>query len=735
MVIGSDFMDIISDQTDVLKILPEAAVELCSALFRNSPAGIYITRNGKFIYTNIEFRRITGYTQDELSGKDYLRLINPRYRQMPKQNLASLWEDEDTSAHEFKITTKEGRKKWISEKITYLKYGGNWLTMGHWLDISEHHAVEKAWREAERRFQAAFEDLATGMCIISIDGIFLKANKSFFDMIGYDEKEVLESRFEDILHPEELSTTGDLMQLFLSLEKPEEPIHKRLVCKNGRTIWVAMVISLIGDSEGAPSYFIAHFSDITEQKRIEEGIKDEERLYRSLVDGSLEPIAVSDLDCHITHVSLKLLNLLGFTGSSELLGKKVEGLVSSPEQENIETWILECLKQGTAASLECSVLKKDGGRIPAMLNVSWISNDKGAPMCIVISLKETAAPASPATAPPAAAPPPAARQETSQHELALENTAAAVALVNEDTTIAMVNTAFEKLSGYPRGEVQGKKSWVEFVAREDLNRLKRYHLLRRLDPGTAPDTYEFKFADKDGNTRDVRITVSPVPGTNRTVATLTDVTRANHEKLANNLVQLEKTISGTIEAIAKIVEMRDPYTSGHQERVAELAGVIAREMGLAEDRIKGIVMAGKTYDIGKVYIPAELLSKPGRLNAIEYQIIQAHAQGSYDILKSIDFPWPVAEIALQHQERLDGSGYPRGLTGENIMLEAKILMVADVVEAMSAHRPFRPSLGMDAALDELTKNSGILYDADVVAACVRLFREKGFTFKKTEYTD
>ncbi|MCX6005159.1 MAG: PAS domain S-box protein [Chloroflexi bacterium] len=723
MVIGSDFMDIISDRTDVLKILPEAAEELCSALFRNSPAGIYITRNGKFIYTNIEFRRITGYTQDELSGKDYLRLINPRYRQMPKQNVASLWEEDDTSAHEFKITTKEGKKKWISEKITYLKYGGNWLTMGHWLDISEHHAVEKAWREAERRFQAAFEDLSMGMSIISIDGIFLKANKSFFDMIGYDEKEVLESRFEDILHPEDHRTAGDLMQLFLSLEKPEEPIHKRLICKDGRTVWVALVISLIGDSEGAPSYFIVHFSDITEQKRIEEGLKEEERLYRSLVDSSLEPIAVADLDCHLTHVSLKLLSLLGYAGSSELLGKKIDSLVASPERDRVEPWILDCMKQGTPGNLGCGVVKKDGSLLPTALNVSWVSNDKGAPMCIVIGLKETAA---------AAGPPTAVRDAQSSQSIALENTATPIALVNEDTTIALVNAAFEKLAGYPREEIEGKKSWVEFVAKEDLNRLKRYHLLRRLDPGAAPDTYEFKFAAKSGDIKDVRITISLVPGTGKTVATLTDLTETNHEKVAQSLVQLEKTINGTIEAFAKIVEMRDPHTSGHQERVSTLASAIAVEMGLPEDQVKGIVMAGKTYDIGKAYIPAELLSKPGRLNALEYQIIQAHAQGSYDILRSIDFPWPVAEIAFQHQERLDGSGYPRGLIGKDIMLEAKILMVADVVEAMSAHRPFRPSLGIDAALEEISKNSGVLYDADVVTACIKLFREKGFSFKKLE---
>jgi len=142
-VTRSNFMDVISDRTDVLRILPEAAADLCTALLRNSPAGIYVTRDGKFIYTNIEFRHITGYNQDELSGKDYQRLINPRYRQMPKQNMASLFEEDEGTSHEFKITTREGKKRWIAEKITYFKYGGNWLTLGHWLDITEQHSVER----------------------------------------------------------------------------------------------------------------------------------------------------------------------------------------------------------------------------------------------------------------------------------------------------------------------------------------------------------------------------------------------------------------------------------------------------------------------------------------------------------------------------------------------------------------------------------------------------------------
>ncbi len=187
-------------------------------------------------------------------------------------------------------------------------------------------------------------------------------------------------------------------------------------------------------------------------------------------------------------------------------------------------------------------------------------------------------------------------------------------------------------------------------------------------------------------------------------------------------------MNGSIQAIAKIVEMRDPYTSGHQQRVALLAGAIARVMGLSEEQTTGIIIASKIHDIGKVYVPMEILSKPGILNDTERQIIQAHPGGGYDILKSIDFPWPVAKSIRQHHERLNGSGYPFGLKGDEIILEARIIMVADVVEAMASHRPYRPALGIESALTEITGNSGSLYDAEAVSACIKLFREKSFSF-------
>jgi HD-GYP domain-containing protein (c-di-GMP phosphodiesterase class II)/DNA-binding LacI/PurR family transcriptional regulator len=204
--------------------------------------------------------------------------------------------------------------------------------------------------------------------------------------------------------------------------------------------------------------------------------------------------------------------------------------------------------------------------------------------------------------------------------------------------------------------------------------------------------------------------------------------RTQKANISQNLAKLRVVMSGFIKAMDQTVETRDPYTAGHQQRVADLATAIATEMKLPQDMIEGIRVAGIVHDLGKINIPAEILNKPGRLKEIEFNLIKCHPVVAFDILKNIDFPWPIARIVLQHHERLDGSGYPEGLREPDIMTEAKILCVADVVEAMASHRPYRPSLGVGVALEEITKNRGCLYDTRVVDACLQLFHSKGYDF-------
>jgi len=196
--------------------------------------------------------------------------------------------------------------------------------------------------------------------------------------------------------------------------------------------------------------------------------------------------------------------------------------------------------------------------------------------------------------------------------------------------------------------------------------------------------------------------------------------------LETALEDLRKMSKGIIHAFGLTVETRDPYTAGHQKRVAHIAGATAAEMNLPDEQITGVRIAGGIHDIGKISVPTDILSKPGKITDHEFEIIKTHTQVGYDILKKIDFPWPIAQIVHQHHEKMDGSGYPLGLSGQDILLEARIICVADVIEAMISHRPYRPALGMEKALEEISKNRGILYDPDAADACLRLFKEKGF---------
>jgi putative nucleotidyltransferase with HDIG domain len=206
--------------------------------------------------------------------------------------------------------------------------------------------------------------------------------------------------------------------------------------------------------------------------------------------------------------------------------------------------------------------------------------------------------------------------------------------------------------------------------------------------------------------------------------------KRTEKKIQVSYYKLERVFEETVEALSSVLGQRDPFTRNHQSNVTKLACAIAERMELSQDRIKGLRLAGLLHDIGKISIPAEILIKPSRLTDAEYRIVKIHARTAYDILKKIEFPWAIADIVLQHHERLDGSGYPQGLKNGEILLEAKIIAIADVVEAMSSHRPYRPAPGIEKALAEIKKNRGKLYEPEAVDVCLKLFKEKRFEFEQ-----
>ena len=256
---------------------------------------------------------------------------------------------------------------------------------------------------------------------------------------------------------------------------------------------------------------------------------------------------------------------------------------------------------------------------------------------------------------------------------------------------------------------------------------------KRMNKEDCSSEYEINILRKTGEIRRLRVFRKGIlwNGQKQFQTIYQDITeqKKTEEKLRETLSGLRNALGGIIQVLSAITEKRDPYTAGHQKRVADLARAIGEEMGLAAERVEGLRLAGTIHDIGKVSIPAEILSKPGSLTETEYRLIQDHPKVGHDILGDIKFSWPIAIIVLQHHERMNGSGYPAGLKGDDILLEARILAVSDVMEAMASHRPYRPALGIEAALKEIDKSKGVLFDSDVVAACLKLFREKKFILK------
>ncbi len=295
----------------------------------------------------------------------------------------------------------------------------------------------------------------------------------------------------------------------------------------------------------------------------------------------------------------------------------------------------------------------------------------------------------------------------------------------ESLKFTYVNRAALSNTGYSAKEIM---NLTPLDLKPEFDRVSFQSLLQPLlYGGKNKQIFETYHLRKDGSTYPVEVHLQMVElGEKKNfLAIILDISERKEAQK-----NLEKTLHGIIKAVARTAEVRDPYTAGHQEKVADLAEAIAREMNLDASRVQAVRLASMIHDLGKIAVPPEILNKPGRLTPVEMELIKTHSTVGYEILKDIEFPWPLAEIVYQHHEKMDGSGYPRGLRGEEILLEARIISVADVVEAISSHRPYRPSLGLDKALEEIKNNSGILYDERVVRHCLELFEKKGFKFKE-----
>ena len=317
----------------------------------------------------------------------------------------------------------------------------------------------------------------------------------------------------------------------------------------------------------------------------------------------------------------------------------------------------------------------------------------------------------------------ALRASETRYRRMVETAAEGILIVDDEFRITFCNGRIVSMLGYGPGDLLGKNVGDLHVA-EDVEFRHEQEERRRAGESTQ---YQRRFRRADGSELWVTVSASPIFDDDGSFAgSLAMVADISEQRDAEG--RLKQALTGTVAAMGALVEMRDPYTAGHERRTAELVVAIAGQLGLDQDAVETLDLTARMHDIGQIAVPAEILTRPGRLSQNEFTLVKAHPQVAYDILSSIDFGRPIAAVILQHHERLDGSGYPNGVSGDELLLEARILAVADVVEAMSSHRPYRPALGVEAALAEVAAGAGTLYDAAVVEACQHVFAT-GFLFR------
>lgn len=318
--------------------------------------------------------------------------------------------------------------------------------------------------------------------------------------------------------------------------------------------------------------------------------------------------------------------------------------------------------------------------------------------------------------------------------LLLKNVPAIVFKGYADGAVDLFDDKVEKMTGYPKSRFDSKSlKWTDLILEEDAGQVKKEFI--KVLKGHLSYVREYRIHHQHGRVLWIQersqIVLNREGRIDYISGVLFDITsrKRGEAALEKSLAKLKEILKGTVMALISAVETRDPYTAGHQRRVTQLACAIGKALGFSEEQLEGMRMIGFLHDIGKIAVPAEILTKPGKISDHEFSLIKTHVEAGFNILKEINFPCPVAEAIAQHHERLNGSGYPKGLSGSDILIQARILAVADVVEAMASHRPYRPGLGIEKALQEITENKGILYDPEVVQTCVDLFTKKGFQFE------
>jgi len=708
--------------------------------------GLVDVASGRFIEFNDAACRNLGYSRDELAALGLADIDLQWPGEGMVQRLADL-HAKGADAFETQHRRKDGEIRDVRVSAAVIEVAGRPCLAAIWSDITESKLAHEELarhrqrleelvaartdelRAANRVLAAGAADLARSrqnfdtffntiddlLFVLDGDGNMIHVNETVCRRLGYTEDELLGRPVLDVHPPARRDEAGRVVAAMLAGEADFCPVPA--VAKDGAEIPVETRV-VPGVWDGRPALF-AVTKDVS-------ALRVSEDKFQRLFHRNPALMAVSSMPGRrFTEVNDAFLSTLGYA-REEVLGHTTDelDLFVEPEQQRAVADQLEA--QGRVNDCELKVRCKDGAILDGLFSGEIIES-QGKQYFLTVMIDQT---------------------ERRQAEEALRRREEQLASAVEGSGIGLwdwypqtgeetFSERWAEIAGATLAELAPTsiETWRDLCHPDDLRRADE--LLEEHFAGhSGIYECETRMRHKDGHWvwaldrgkvsqwgsdgRPLRMTGTELDITDRKQA---------GDDLLESLATQQSITEGVIVALARSVEVRDPYTAGHQRRVSELATAMTLHMGLGGERAEGVRVGGMLHDVGKITIPAEILSKPGLLSLMEFGLIKGHAQSGFEILAAIRFPWPVAEMALQHHERPDGSGYPRGLEGEQILLEARILAVADVVEAMASHRPYRPALGLDAALAEVRSGAGVRYDADAVAACENVFAQ-GFVFSE-----
>ncbi len=594
--------------------------------------------------------------------------------------------------------------------------------------------VRRARKQAEKEWENIFQAIAHPTLILDPTHGIIAANKAAVCASGMSRTDLIGRQCYDVFHGKDGCSPP-----------PGCPVGKLLVSGQAETLDAEMetlggvfLVSCtpIHDQQGRVEKIIHIAMDITERKRAEEALRSSERRLSDIIEFFPDATLVIDNEGKVIAWNHAIEIMTGVK-AEDMLGKENYEYAVAFYGERRPTLIdialhpeLEREKSYTNFEQKGDILFGEsyapglfGDDVHLSATASVLRDVRGKIVAAIECIRDDTERKQ-------------AQEDLSRAEAEyrsiFENAQEGIFRITPEGQFITANQAMAEMLGHdsPRELF----SAITDISRQLYVDPRDLEALKEMIKGYGPlKGYETQLYRKDGSTIWISLNMNSVHDVEGNVncyeGMMEDITmrRKADEERKYNIEKLRKVLGGTVKAIANTVEMRDPYTAGHQRRVSDLARSVAVEMHLSSTQIDCMRVASIIHDIGKISVPAEILSKPKRLTDAEFSLIKTHCQSGHDILKDIEFPWPVARIILEHHERMDGSGYPGGLTGKNLLVESRILAVADVVEAIASHRPYRPGLGIDAALDEISKNKGILYDAEVVHACLNLFHEKGYT--------